>query len=184
MKVAYTDPDNKHKKGYIWVLDPAAVGKGVESTTRYRQKTHSRRSNNSHLVDPKRQKSGRKGGRAARKSTKLRRFAKFDDHVALYEHCLRGQTPQYSHSSPGSYRCSQSPTMNQYNMGGLPYYLGRASSESPHPESSPYSYSGDSVYPEIPADQNLLNTSFETDSGFLGDGSGELFGAQDTKAFG
>lgn len=68
-------------------------------------------------------------------------------------------------------------------MGGLPYYLGPTSSESPQPESSPYSYSGESVHPEIPTDPNLFNTSFDTDSGFLGDGSGEFFGAQDMTTF-
>lgn len=183
MKVAYVDPANKHKKGFIWVLDPAAVGKGIESTTRYRQKTIAKKSDNPDLVDAKRQRSGRKGGRAARKSAKLRRSAKLDDPDIKYAYYLPSRVSDYCHSSPARDSQSISPKLDYYNLGGLPYYLDPPSSESPLPEHSPYSCPDAIVRPGLPADPSLLTSSFENESDFLGSKAEDLFGGQDLTAF-
>ena len=136
-KVAHIDPANKHKKGFIWVLEPSAVGRGIESTTRYRQKTVGRRPYLSEITDPKRQKSGRKGGRAARLSARLRRSAK-----------LEGRRPAYTTLPESDYSSSPStivdsprtlidsppsPGMSPYDMGGLPYYVNTPPPHSPFP---------------------------------------------------
>ncbi len=183
MKVPYVDPANKHKKGFIWVLDPAAVGKGIESTTRYRQKTIGKKSDNPDLLDPKRQRSGRKGGRAARKSAKVRRSARLDGHDPKYAYYLPSRAPEYCHSSPAGESQSTSPSLGHYNLGSLPYYLDPPSSESPHPEHSPYSYPNTTVHMGLPADQSLLSDSFDNDSNFLGSKAEDLFGGQDLTAF-
>jgi len=183
VKVPYVDPANKHKKGFIWVLGPAAVGKGIESTTRYRQKTIGKRSENPDLVDPKRQRSGRKGGRAARKSAKLRRSAKLDDHDPRYAYYLPSRVPEHCHDSPTRDCQSTSPNLNCYNLGGLPYYLDPPSSESPHPENSPYSYTDTAPRTGLPADQTLLSNSFDSDSDFMGSRPDDLFGGQGLTAF-
>lgn len=182
MKVAYVDPANKHKKGFIWVLDAAAVGKGIESTTRYRQKTIGKKSDNPDLVNAKRQRSGRKGGRAARKSAKLRRSAQMDDHDLRYAYFLPSRVSQYCHSSPARDSPSISPKLDYYNQGSLPYYLDPPSSESPHPEHSPYLYPDTVVHTGLPADPSLLINSFDNDSDFLGSKPEDLFGGQDLTA--
>lgn len=183
MKVPHVDLANKHKKGFIWVLDPSAVDKGIESTTRYRQKTVSKRIHNSDLVDPKRQKSGRKGGRAARKSAKARRSAKVDNYESRYGHYLGSRTPGYCQSPAVTEGQSISPDLTHYNMGGLPYYLDPPSSESPHPENPPYSYPDIIARTGLSTDQSLFGNSFDSDSDFLCSRPEDLYGGQAMTAF-
>lgn len=51
------------------------MGEGVKSTTRYRKSPSNRRLGRNDYPAPKRQRSGAKGGKAARKTEKLRRSA-------------------------------------------------------------------------------------------------------------
>ena len=165
-KVAHIDPANKHKKGFIWVLEPSAVGKGIESTTRYRQKTVGRRPYLSEITDPKRQKSGRKGGRAARQSARLRRSAK-----------LEGRRPAYTHLAESDYSSSPStivdsplsPGMSPYDMGGLPYYVNTPPIHSPVPDHSFYSQEATNTGTSVPTDQTYFDHSPDS-SGTLVDG--------------
>ena len=83
-KEPYSDPSNKSKKGFIWVLEESAIEKGIESTTRYRQKTIGKKVSNPQAADPKRQRSGRKGGKAARRTGRLLEMV-FDDPRRSFE---------------------------------------------------------------------------------------------------
>ncbi len=183
VKVPHVDPTNKHKKGFIWVLDPAAVGKGIESTTRYRQKTVGKRSDNPDLLDRKRQRSGRKGGRATRKSAKLKRSARMDDGNPNDAYYLPSRVSEYCHESPEWDYQSISPDLHHYGLGSLPYYTDPPSSESPHPEDSPYSYPSTTVHAGLPADLNVLGNSFDIHSALFGNKAEDLFCGHDHTAF-
>jgi len=128
-KVPYDDPSNKSKKGFIWLLEESAVGKGIESTTRYRQKTVSKKSEHSQILDPKRQRSGRKGGKAARRITsRLRRPKKPDDPRSSYyfqsneNGCYRTGTDM-ALNSPLELRLQASPGMDLNPSSSVPYWL-------------------------------------------------------------
>jgi hypothetical protein len=78
-KTTATNAKGEPKKATsVWYLTERALRNGVESTTRYRKKDpHNppyRRSAYNRDMDWKRQSSGRKGGKATRKATQLRRM--------------------------------------------------------------------------------------------------------------
>ena len=62
-KVPFFSPN--HKKGYIWVLEQSAIGKGIQPTTRYRKKDISKRLPTRCIHDLQRQQSGRRRVQAA-----------------------------------------------------------------------------------------------------------------------
>ncbi|KAL1956745.1 hypothetical protein VTO42DRAFT_6895 [Malbranchea cinnamomea] len=62
------------KKNNVWALTEEAIRNGVQSTTRYR-KQGSKKTKSEHPV-PQRQRSGAKGGRAAKRSARVRRAAR------------------------------------------------------------------------------------------------------------
>lgn len=66
-------PSEESRKGFMWRLTPEAIHSGVKSTTRYRSKQPSKRSNRTAQPQPQRQASGSKGGHASRRSANLRR---------------------------------------------------------------------------------------------------------------
>ncbi|CAF9934440.1 MAG: hypothetical protein ALECFALPRED_005948 [Alectoria fallacina] len=140
-KVPHVDPSNKAKKGFIWVLEPSAVGAGIESTTRYRQKTIGKRSDNIDQADPKRQRSGRKGGRAARKSAKMRRSALLD-HDSRYARYPKSEPKMTYNSLPHEPLRQTSPHQNWNGTSGLPYYLTPplSSTQPSFPENDIYDY--------------------------------------------
>ena len=76
MKVPHLSSDEKAKRGYIWVLDQSAIGRGIQPTTRYRKKEDSKKGPRRAVSDTKKQRSGRKGGQAARRSVRLNGFEK------------------------------------------------------------------------------------------------------------
>ena len=167
-KVPLVDPDNKAKKGFIWVLDPSRVGVGIESTTRYRQKTVSKRCENDDQADPKRQRSGRKGGKAARRSAKLRlRKSRLLEHDAGY-----APYPKIELSIPLNGQADgpvqhASLLENWDSNNRLPYYLTPPSSSTPpsYPEEYIYDYGATNENsptqqqgtPSDQRDQTLLN---------------------------
>ena len=138
-KVPHVDPSNKAKKGFIWVLEPSAVGVGIESTTRYRQKTSSKRSENLDLADPKRQRSGRKGGRATRKSIKLRKSA-LRERNATHRPYFKSELGMAFNVLPHESFRQVSPLQNWNGANGLPYYLTPplSSTQSTFPETDIY----------------------------------------------
>ena len=142
-KVPHVDPSNKAKKGFIWVLEPSAVGAGIESTTRYRQKTVGKRSDNGDHADPKRQRSGRKGGKAARKSAKWRRSSllDYDTRSARYPK----SEPNMTFSALPDESLRQASPHEEWNgTSGLPYYLTPplSSTQPSFPETGIYDYGG------------------------------------------
>ncbi|KAL9006852.1 MAG: hypothetical protein Q9188_000383 [Gyalolechia gomerana] len=73
------DPSaDEAKKGFIWVLEPSALIEGVKSTTRYRKPGSNKKNGKGRHPAPERQRSGAKGGKAARKAAKLRRSVKVE----------------------------------------------------------------------------------------------------------
>ncbi|KAL9132249.1 MAG: hypothetical protein Q9217_000053 [Psora testacea] len=71
-KVPYTPPNDRSKKGYIWVLEKSAISRGVQPTTRYRKKDENKKVEKGAAYSAQRQRSGRKGGHAARRSARLK----------------------------------------------------------------------------------------------------------------
>lgn len=170
-KVPHVDPSNKAKKGFIWVLEPSAVGAGIESTTRYRQKTVGKKTDNLDQADPKRQRSGRKGGRAARKTAKLRRSALLD-HDTRYA-CYPKSEPNMTFDALTDDPLRQtSPHQSWNSTSGLPYYLTPplSSTQPSFPDNGIYEYGGMTENQETQQngtvfdqqDQSLFGHSFES----------------------
>ena len=61
------------KANSVWVLTENAIKNGVQSTTRYRKTGSGKKAPGSRTPAPLRQRSGARGGRAARRAAKLRR---------------------------------------------------------------------------------------------------------------
>ncbi|PGH17963.1 hypothetical protein AJ79_00862 [Helicocarpus griseus UAMH5409] len=69
-----SSPDGGSRKtANVWVLTKDALEHGVQSTTRYRKPGAHKKSPKSKHPAPQRQRSGAKGGRAAKKAAKMRR---------------------------------------------------------------------------------------------------------------
>ncbi|KAL9011371.1 MAG: hypothetical protein Q9173_003780 [Seirophora scorigena] len=77
-KVDQDAPTDEAKRGFIWVLEPTALVEGVKSTTRYRKPGSNKKNAKVRYPAPERQRSGAKGGKAARKAANIRRCARFD----------------------------------------------------------------------------------------------------------
>ncbi|KAI9828531.1 MAG: hypothetical protein M1819_006588 [Sarea resinae] len=78
-KVDQVFPADESKKGFIWVLEPSAVLNGVKSTTRFRKSVPFKKTARIDSPAPQRQRSGAKGGRAARKAARSRRAGRVED---------------------------------------------------------------------------------------------------------
>ncbi|KAL8785167.1 MAG: hypothetical protein Q9213_003513 [Squamulea squamosa] len=77
-KVDQDLPTDDAKRGFIWVLEPAALVHGVKSTTRYRKSGSNKRVAKSGHPAPERQRSGARGGKAARNAAKIRRSTRIN----------------------------------------------------------------------------------------------------------
>ncbi|KAL8637862.1 MAG: hypothetical protein Q9228_004914 [Teloschistes exilis] len=75
-KVDQEPPIDDAKRGFIWVLEPSAERDGVKSTTRYRKTGTNKRAVKTRHPAPERQRSGARGGKAARNFAKIRRSAR------------------------------------------------------------------------------------------------------------
>jgi hypothetical protein len=186
-KEPYDDPNNKSKKGFIWVLEESAVGKGIESTTRYRQKTTSKKSEHSQALDLKRQRSGRKGGKAARRTGRLGRPTRSDDPRSSYyfqgvSECYRTD-PDVALNSPVEPHLQSSPSMDLNPSSSLPYWLHTPplSARSSLPDQLCYNYGDMSDYSESRTTNcNTDNCSSYDDANeaMLPSDSGNRFGDQ------
>ena len=65
---------NSHSKksNSVWILTKSALHSGVQSTTRYRKSGSSKKASHQRTPAVQRQKSGAKGGQAARRAAKMR----------------------------------------------------------------------------------------------------------------
>ncbi|CAL8582867.1 hypothetical protein XPA_008510 [Xanthoria parietina] len=77
-KVDHDLPTDEAKRGFIWVLEPSALADGVKSTTRYRKSGSNKRVAKAAHPAPERQRSGARGGKAARNAAKVRRSTRID----------------------------------------------------------------------------------------------------------
>ncbi|KAL8731837.1 MAG: hypothetical protein Q9166_003121 [cf. Caloplaca sp. 2 TL-2023] len=77
-KVDQDLPTDDAKRGFIWVLEPSALADGVKSTTRYRKFGSNKKVAKPGHAAPERQRSGAKGGKAARNAAKTRRSTRND----------------------------------------------------------------------------------------------------------
>lgn len=126
-------PDES-KKGFIWVLENSALIEGVKSTTRYRKHNSTKKVSKVEAPAPQRQRSGAKGGKAARKAAKMRRSMRMDEpRTFRYLDGPRGD------ASPSSTAECQSQTY----FSSEPYYLHSSNTpaESVISEENPYGYS-------------------------------------------
>ncbi|KAK2871744.1 hypothetical protein FQN49_002869 [Arthroderma sp. PD_2] len=73
VKEALSPGAQTRKSGNAWVLTERAIRHGVQSTTRYRKPGVHKKSQKSDHPAPQRQRSGARGGRAAKKAAKYRR---------------------------------------------------------------------------------------------------------------
>ena len=105
------------------MLESSAVNEGVKSTTRYRKSAPNKKIGKSENPAPQRQRSGAKGGKAARKAAKLRRSARLEDseHYRLVDRNVGSlRVVNRGLSSPNK-RASTGPEV--YQAASLPYPL-------------------------------------------------------------
>ena len=159
-KVDLVDPNNKSKKGYIWVLEPSAVGHGIQSTTRYRPKP-GKKNDHTDGVDLKRQRAGKRRGKAARRSGRNRSLTGLDNPRFPHYPQSAGQdlAPAESGNQPWASMDLNSPV-------NLPYYClptPPLSAQSPLPENSSYDYGNNLGCPETQPPDFMLKDAFDHD---------------------
>ena len=99
----------------MWRLTEEAIREGVKSTTRYRSKQPNKRGNRSQQPLPQRQASGAKGGQAARRSAKTRKFGRMNE-------AYRSE-PYLSRSVPASLAPHFENTDYAFSQQNSPYYI-------------------------------------------------------------
>ena len=141
-KVDQSPQTEDSKKGFIWVLEPSAMEKGVESTTRYRRTGPNKKIGRTEPAASQRQRSGAKGGKAARRVAKLRKCAKLEETKNPKFLKKGANSPQTSFSSDRNFDANVID-FNAYDLTSVPYYLPTPTSTIQSPfdsEMSRYSY--------------------------------------------
>ena len=139
-KVDQVAPTEESKKGFIWVLEPTAVEEGVKSTTRYRKCNSNRKTGKGDQPAPQRQRSGAKGGKAAKKAAKTRRSARFGAHTKLrYVQTASVVSPAISISATENPN-RMIPEAGFEHSHHMPYYLSTPTSSSNSSAVDPKSY--------------------------------------------
>ncbi|SLM37727.1 Winged helix-turn-helix DNA-binding domain [Lasallia pustulata] len=120
-KVDQPPPTDEAKKGYIWVLDRSALEGGVKSTTRFRKNVPNKKVGKSEHPAPQRQRSGAKGGKAAKKAAKLRRSARFNESKGLpyVDRAAVDAKPAFNTRNSGLSAADTVP----YHSSGWPYSI-------------------------------------------------------------
>ncbi len=130
-KVDQAPPADEAKKGFIWVLEPTAVEGGVKSTTRYRKFNSNRKIGKPEHPAPQRQRSGAKGGKAAKKAAKTRRSARFCEPSSLrYVETPNVVSPVASVPAMEN-TCQTISDSGPAHSNNMPYYLSTPTSSSP-----------------------------------------------------
>ncbi|MCJ1286811.1 hypothetical protein MMC26_006157 [Xylographa opegraphella] len=139
-KVDLLPPADDGKKGCIWVLEPSALEKGVQSTTRYRKVGANKKTGRNDTVAAQRQRSGARGGRATKKSIRARRTTRYDayqrDHTAE-------RSAQDMYQTGGIYQDMQSTLeTDMYDLSVVPYFLDTPSTtkQSSIADTHPYGF--------------------------------------------
>lgn len=116
------------------MLENSALTEGVKSTTRYRKHNSTKKVGKVEAPAPQRQRSGAKGGKAARKAAKMRRSMRMDE-----PRTFRYLDEPHGDASPAS----TTECQNQAYFSSEPYYLHTSNppAESVISEEGPYGYS-------------------------------------------
>ena len=139
------------KKGYIWVLEESALTEGVKSTTRYRKHNPNKKVGKGETAVPQRQRSGAKGGKAARKSAKMRRSSRMDEPRPF----------SLEEDAPAVFNSTSMMESHSFSSDSTPYYLQTSTPpvEPLLPEDHHYSYPGTVIYPLTSPDVTYPSTS-------------------------
>ena len=104
--------------------------KGVESTTRYRRTGPSKKIGRTEPAAAQRQRSGAKGGKAARRVAKLRKCAKLEEPKPSRFFEKSSSSQQTSFSSDHNYDTNMID-FDAYDLTRVPYYLPTSTDQSP-----------------------------------------------------
>ena len=164
LKVELTDPENKSKKGFIWVLKPSAVKKGIQSTTRFRPKTGDMKNDHRDGTDRRRQKAGKRDGKVVKRNTRSRSLTRLDN-AGFSRYRQNGATT----SSLTSFTEPQQldvPSMDLGNSNGLPYWIPTPplSTQSSPPLES-YEFDATPEHTDSQPDYFLFDDAFGPDNG-------------------
>lgn len=109
----------------MWVLTDEAIKNGVQSTTRYRKTGAGKKPLGSRAPAIQRQRSGAKGGRAARRTAARQRY---QEQYAPTDHTPSGSTPSTPYSDyseyPGSDYHDLQPAIRSWPMSPVEVNLG------------------------------------------------------------
>ncbi|MCJ1383460.1 hypothetical protein MMC17_006574 [Xylographa soralifera] len=139
-KVDLLPPADDGKKGCIWVLEPSALENGVQSTTRYRKVGANKKTGRNDTVAAQRQRSGARGGRAAKKSSRARRTNRYD---AYQRDLTVEESVQDLYQPSGIYQDMQSTLERDiYGLSVVPYFLDTPSTtkQSSIADTHPYGF--------------------------------------------
>ena len=148
-------PTDETKKGYIWVLEESALVEGVKSTTRYRKHNPNRKGGRGETPAPLRQRSGAKGGKAARKSAKMRRSSRMGGPNTF----RLGEDPPAGFNSTSMIESHARRIVDMsFSSDSMPYYLQIPTPpvEQLLPEDHHYSYPSMATYASTSPDGGLL----------------------------
>lgn len=142
------------------MLEESALVEGVKSTTRYRKHNPSRKGGKGETPAPLRQRSGAKGGKAARKSAKMRRPSR------MYEpnpFRLEEDTPAGFNPTSMTMSHARRIVDTSFSSDSMPYYLQMPTPpvEQLLPEDQDYSYPSMATYGSTSPDGGLLYETLE-----------------------
>lgn len=159
-KVEKSSPTDETKKGYIWVLEESALVEGVKSTTRYRKHNPNKKVGKSETPAPQRQRSGAKGGKAARKAAKMRRSSRMDEPNPFR---LEEDTPEAFNSTSIIDSHTRRIVDTSFSSDSMPYYLQTSTPpvEPLLPVDHQYSYLGMATYASTSPNEGLLYETLE-----------------------
>lgn len=156
-----SSPTDETKKGYIWVLEESALVEGVKSTTRYRKHNPYKKGGKGETPAPQRQRSGAKGGKAARKSAKKRRSSRMDEPNPFR---FEEDTPAVFNSTSVIESHTRRIVDTSFSSDSMPYYLQTSTPpvEPLLPEDHHYSYLSMATYASTSPDKGLLYEALES----------------------
>ena len=164
LKVELPNTDNNSKKGFIWELEPSAVRKGIQSTTRFRPKTGDLKNDHRVGVGRRRHRAGKKYSKVGKRSTSTRSLTRLDNPGFPRYHQSGAATSSFtSFLEPQQLT---EPSMDLRNPNGLPYWIPTPplSTQSSPPLES-YEFGTTPEHSESQPDYFLFDDAFGSDNG-------------------
>ena len=139
-KVDQLPPSDDGKKGFVWVLEPSALINGVESTTRYRKQTPHKKSGKVDPAGKLRQRCGAKGGRATKRTIKMRLRAHYEEPRNPRQFEATPEETKADHFN--NHEVISSLNNDNFEISDMPYYLNTPSStvQSSIADTMPYGF--------------------------------------------